>query len=139
MKSLSKSIDRRKPIPQKTGLTRIKISAKGRRKGGWGGHTKNEDSHQPSSVNQQQLAVSYVGPMTPWRCSYRMVIPKEESDCSLLSSAAKAGGSRPPAKDAKGDHSFDDCGVDDVSLDSSDGRVMMHVFGNGKKEQPAKT
>ena len=63
--------------------------------------------------------------------SYRMCIPKEEKDCSMLYSFQKE---TSPSKDdpSSGSIGFDDCGVDDVSFDSTEGRVMMHVFGNGK-------
>ena len=105
MKTLAKTFEKRKPVPKQSGLTRIKISMKEKKKGpGPSSSSSSSKQQHPSRV-----AVSFVGPSAPWRCSYRMVIPHEDRDCSLVSDAA-----------------------DDVSVDSSDGRVMLHVFGNVK-------
>jgi len=95
MKALASEVKKKRRIPDLTGKTRIKITAKRAR---------------PTSL-PSTLSLSYVTKAQEWRASYRMNLPDSSSD----------------DKDAA---LVTDTGLDSMSLDSSDGRVQLHVFAN---------
>mmetsp|Transcript_21872 Transcript_21872/g.32204 ORF Transcript_21872/g.32204 Transcript_21872/m.32204 type:complete len:841 (-) Transcript_21872:288-2810(-) len=85
MKKLSQTMKRRMPKKKATGRTRISITA--------------SDSSS-SFIGNNEICVSYVDKAASWECTYRMEIPKEETDAVLLepSEAAMSIESEPTVK-----------------------------------------
>jgi len=92
IKSLQKSVTARKPKKKNTGKSRINIQGKKRKQ----------------TLSPEDLTASYVSALKEWRCTYRMNIPQEVRDCSLINAMLD----------------------EDSASVSGDGKVELNVFGN---------
>ena len=114
MRSLNQSLQRKKKSPPLTGKTRIRISAK--RPAQNSAQSPASSTASPSPPSLPGLALSYVESLKEWRASYRMNLSEQDPDNNDVVSVTTADDGN--------------SNVDSVSLDSSDGRVHLHIFGN---------